>query len=289
MRRRSGSRRMSASTSGADRARVHQHAVGEVEPHRPIPATVELTAEVPRAAGEVDHQRPSRQPELAHRTAAPPHVHPERHHAVHQVVARRDRVEQPADVSPLLFALRQLRRSHGATPVRASWAPRCASSAVSSRTRRKWCETRAVTAGNSSPNASTICWAAAASSPGRVADRLADVLVEQLDGTLGEPAHRRVGIARQRQQVAERQTELQQAQRRPHQVDVGGGVALLTVDGSAQPDALALHRLDQRCRHAAARRERVQIVRSSVAVRRSRSERRRRRRPGRHRPRPARR
>ena len=133
------------------------------------------------------------------------------------------------------------------------------SSAVSRSTRRKWWETRAVTAGNSSPNASTICCGGGGVVARRVADRLADVFIEQLDGTLGEPAHRLIGIAGQRQQVGERQTELQEAQRRPDEVDVGGGVALLAVDGSAQPDALALHGLDQRGRHAAAGRERVQI------------------------------
>ena len=74
-------------------------------------------------------------------------------------------------------------------------------------------DTSAVTAGSSSRNASTICAAATGRRPG-VLDRPSHVLVEQVDGALRESAERAVGIAAQPEEVAERQPELEETERR---------------------------------------------------------------------------
>ena len=121
----------------------------------------------------------------------------------------------------------------GSPPTRPMWA-----SATSSRTRRKWCDTSVVTAGSSSRKAVDELLGGASSSASGVADRLAHVIVEQLDRALGDAAHRRVGVAREREQVAERQAELQHAQGDPDDLDVAGRVPHLAVDLAAQPDAL---------------------------------------------------
>ena len=106
----------------------------EVEPDDAVRLPLELATEVAGAACEVEHERTTGEPELAHRAPPPPHVHPEGHHAVHEVVAAGDRVEQATDGLRLLLALGQRRvRRH---PVASSMC----SSAVSSSTRRKWCE-----------------------------------------------------------------------------------------------------------------------------------------------------
>ena len=86
---------------------------------------------------------------------------------------------------------------------------------------------------------------------GGVSDRLADMFIEELHSPVGEAAHRPIGVPRQREQVPERKTELEQAKRVPHQLDVTGRVPRLTVDVGPDPDPLALHRLDQRGRYAA--------------------------------------
>ena len=78
------------------------------------------------------------------------------------------------------------------------------------------------------------------------------MFIEQLHRSLGQPPHGRIGVARQSEQVSERQTELQQAQGGAHQVDVGRGVPLLAADRSTQTDPLALDSLDQRGGHARA-------------------------------------
>ena len=65
--------------------------------------------EISRSARQIQHQRPPGQTQFAHRAPAPPRIHPERHDAVHQVVATRDRVEQRSDGSVLLVAFREPR------------------------------------------------------------------------------------------------------------------------------------------------------------------------------------
>ena len=102
---------------------------------------------------------------------------------------------------------------------------------------------------------------------GGIADRLADVLVEQLDRAFGKTVHRRVGVASQRKQVPERQSELQQPERRAYELDVRRRVALHAVDGTPQPDALTLHGLDQGGGHAAAVGELLERQELIVAVR----------------------
>src|SRR4051812_50075695 len=81
--------------------------------------------------------------ELADGTSAPADVHPERHHAVHEVVARTDPVEQRSDGRRLALPRRQRRIGHGSN----------LRSASSSTTRRKWLAINAVTAGKKASNA----------------------------------------------------------------------------------------------------------------------------------------
>ena len=94
---------------------------------------------------------------------------------------------------------------------------------------------------------------------------LPDVLVEQVDGALREPAHRLVGVAGQREQIPEREAELQEPERRPDQLDVAGRVAGLAVHLVPDPDALPFDGLDQGRRHAARGGERVE--REQLALR----------------------
>jgi len=54
----------------------------------------QLATQVARPAREVEDARPGRQVQLADRAASPADVHAERHHPVHEVVARPDPVEQ---------------------------------------------------------------------------------------------------------------------------------------------------------------------------------------------------
>src|SRR5690606_1391562 len=63
----------------------------------------EAEREIAAARGDVERPLTRAQPRLRDREALPVPVKPERHHVVHQVVARRDRVEDAAD-SRLLLA-----------------------------------------------------------------------------------------------------------------------------------------------------------------------------------------
>ena len=152
------------------------------------PRRVELAAEVAGAAREIDtSDRPGsrssrprggaiRRPS---RTSSPGSPGRSEARSCRTARGRLDACPRPAG-APTLMRAPRLR------PVGSSmW-----SSAVSSSTRRKWWETRVVTAGSSSPNASTSLLSRDGVVTRRVADRLADVFVEQLDGTFGEPSHR---------------------------------------------------------------------------------------------------
>src|SRR4051794_41807386 len=93
--------------------------------------------------------------ELTDGTSAPADVHPERHHAVHEVVARTDPVEQRSDGRGLPLPRRQRRIGHGSD----------LRSASSSTTRRKGLSISAGTARNNAPKASAVPPPPSASSP----------------------------------------------------------------------------------------------------------------------------
>jgi hypothetical protein len=73
-----------------------------------------------------------------------------------------------------------------------------------------------------------------------------------------------VGIAREPEEVAERQPELEETERCPDELGVRRRVPHLPIDGPADPDPFALHRLDQRCRDATRRREVLEVQRSLI-------------------------
>ena len=85
-----------------------EHAVAEVEGDGPDAALGEIDAQVARAGGEVDDRGARGKGQEAHGLAAPAHVQPKRHDAVHEVVARGDGVEHLADRLHLVVALGQL-------------------------------------------------------------------------------------------------------------------------------------------------------------------------------------
>ena len=113
--------------------------------------------------------------------------------------------------------------------------------------------------GSSSSNASTSCCGGRLVGTRRVADRLAHVLVEQLDGALGEPDHR-ASFASRASASSSPSGSPNSSNRsaRAHHLDVGGRVALLAVDRRGRADALALDGLDQRRGNAARLRELLQ-------------------------------
>ena len=82
---------------GTWRAGVREHARGEVHPDWAKETAVELTAEVPRAASDVEDHRTNRQLESINAAVPPTPVHPERHDPVDQLVAAGDGVEHLAD------------------------------------------------------------------------------------------------------------------------------------------------------------------------------------------------
>src|SRR4029453_5613252 len=88
--------------------------------------------------------------------------------------------------------------------------------------------------------------------------RLAHVLVEQLDRPSRERDHGLVRVPREREELAEREPVLEEAQGAADHVDVGCRVPDLAVDRAAEIDPLALDRLDQGGGDAAAAREAVQ-------------------------------
>ena len=86
-----------------------QHAVGQVDADRLEACGRELAAQVAGAPGEVEHDRAAGQRELVDGAPPPADVHPERHDAVHEVVARGDGVEHRPHRGGLLLALGQWR------------------------------------------------------------------------------------------------------------------------------------------------------------------------------------
>jgi hypothetical protein len=78
------------------------------------------------------------------------------------------------------------------------------------------------------------------------------------------PAARAVGIAREPEEITERQPELEETERRPNELGVRRRVPHLAVDLPADPDPFALHRLDQRRGDATHRREVLEVQRSVV-------------------------
>ena len=133
------------------------------------------------------------------------------------------------------------------------------SSAVSSSTRRKWCETRLGHRRQQFTEGLDHLRRREVVVPGRVTDRLAHVLVEELDRAVGEPAHRGIGIAREPQQFRQREPELEQAERGPHELDIAGRVACLPLEDATEPDPLPLHGLDQGGWDAAPGGERIEV------------------------------
>src|SRR5581483_11220152 len=79
----------------------------EVESDGEGAAAAGFNREVAGAAAEIEHHRPGSKLEHPDRPAAPGAVHPERHQAVHEVVARRDAIEHRSDERGLLGAVRQ--------------------------------------------------------------------------------------------------------------------------------------------------------------------------------------
>src|SRR5439155_23418861 len=109
----------------------------------------QCATEVAGTAREVQHHRAARQSELSNGAAPPADLHPERHHAIHEVIPTRDPVEEPADRPRLLVTLGEADVRGQASP------PPSRPPAVSSRTRRKCEDTSRSTAGSNSRNAST--------------------------------------------------------------------------------------------------------------------------------------
>ena len=228
------------------------------KPDRPVAPAFELAAEVAGAARQVDDERAARQPQLAHRAAPPADVHAERHHAVHQVVARRDRVEQtrgPRAASP---------RPAAAAAVTAP-APTSLDVVLGGleqhpaevvRDQRRH-------GGQQLAEGLDHLLGGAVVVAGRVADGLAHVLVEQVDGALGEPAH-----ARRRRRARAPAGRRAEARTRAAAAPCGRARCRPPCSGARrrprvpEPDALALHRLDQRRRHAARLRERLEAERA---------------------------
>ena len=150
------------------RRRRRQHPVGEVEPERAISVALQLAYRDPpsRRPGPAPAHRPGSR-SSGDRAPAPPRIHPERHDPVHQVVApeivsnsdRTARRFSSPSGSGSIASAGHAPRSMPARAARTSSSSPTRSmcdSAVSSSTRRKWCETSCVTAGSSSANATTI-------------------------------------------------------------------------------------------------------------------------------------
>jgi hypothetical protein len=97
------------------------------------------------------------------------------------------------------------------------------------------------------------------------------VLVEQLDRSARQRDHGLVRVPRERQELAEREPVLEEAERAADHVDVRGRVPDLPVDRAAELDPLTFDRLDQRGGDAAAAGEPVQaeeFVLASLSARR---------------------
>ena len=106
------------------------------------------------------------------------------------------------------------------------------SSATSSSTRRKWWDTSEVTAGRSAWNASTICAAATASVPAVSRIGLRTCSSNRSTARTARPRIASSASRASAEQVSERQTELEQPERRADHLDVAGRVPRLTVDAS---------------------------------------------------------
>ena len=95
------------------RAVGRQHARAQVRPDHAVAAPSCQPGEVPRPAGQVEHERVLGQGERPHGAPPPGLVEPEGHQAVHQVVARCDGVEHGAHACRLLVAGGQWRGRRG--------------------------------------------------------------------------------------------------------------------------------------------------------------------------------
>ena len=132
------------------RAGGRQHPERQVHPDRSKPRGGELTAQVARATGQVDHGRAVGEGEVAHGPSAPGDVHPQRHDPVHEVVPGGDGVEHRPHGPDLVGALRKVvgvdhrrgqghggdaRSPPGRTPIRARPAANAAGRPVLRATR----------------------------------------------------------------------------------------------------------------------------------------------------------
>jgi putative ABC transport system ATP-binding protein len=95
--------------------RLCEHSGSHVDAHRTEARAPEDPAEIAGPAPEVDNTRPWLQVQLAHRATPPARVEAKGHHAVHQLVARRDPVEHLLDGSRLPLADRKFGPGHEST------------------------------------------------------------------------------------------------------------------------------------------------------------------------------
>ena len=252
----------------------------------------EVAAEVAGAAREVEHPRPGGQRERVDRPAAPAPVEPERDHAVHAVVPRREAVEHPLDRVALGVALRQRavaaehRRVHARSqPGSLARSGELAGIADGLEVLLRDLEQHAAEVVRDQRGDRGQQGAERVDQPRGllvVGERRACWIGRRTcasnisTASRGDRARRVVVAARQREEVGEREARFEQSEPGAQDVGVGLGVARRVRRAAAatiRPSRA--DRVEQRCRHADARGELVEREQLGVACLRARRPRRR--------------